>query len=74
MRTVRFSMLGVLAVVLSSCASGISVQSDWDPEADISYRHGKMNADAREPWLSSFHLKFEGGPEAALPKLRKLMR
>ena len=29
-------MLVVLVVALSGCASGISVQSDWDPEADFS--------------------------------------
>ncbi len=36
MRAIRLGVLGALALVLSGCASGISVQSDWDPEADFS--------------------------------------
>ena len=36
MRTRRWATPAVLAVALSGCGSGISVQSDWDPGIDFS--------------------------------------
>jgi hypothetical protein len=35
MRVERLAMAGILAVALSSCGSGISVSSDWDPGVDF---------------------------------------
>ena len=36
MRVTRLGIAGVLAVALSGCGSGISVQSDWDPGVNFS--------------------------------------
>ncbi len=36
MRATRWGIAGVLALALSGCGSGISVQSDWDPGVDFS--------------------------------------
>jgi hypothetical protein len=56
----------------------ILVDNDADPDTDVEYRliagQWKVDAGTRKPWLRAHHLRFEDGPERALPILRKLAR